>query len=50
MATATETTCEVCERTGKDAARCRFEKACSCWYGVPCKAGVTTRQALKAKA
>lgn len=29
-------TCEVCERSGKVAQRCRFEVGCSCWYGVPC--------------
>lgn len=41
------TVCEVCGRKGKDARRCRFEKACSCWYGIPCKAGVSLRAALK---
>ncbi len=25
--------CEVCGKSGKS---CRFEKACSCWRGVPC--------------
>lgn len=30
--------CEVCERQGKRGAHpCRFEKACSCWRGIPCK-------------
>jgi hypothetical protein len=29
--------CEVCGKTGNDAKACRFEKACACWRGVPCK-------------
>lgn len=30
--------CEVCEREGKEARRCRFgaPKLCPCWRGVPC--------------
>ena len=31
------TTCEVCERTARmNSHPCRFEKACQCWYGIPC--------------
>jgi len=29
--------CEVCGKVGAAAKACRFEKACSCWRGVPCK-------------
>jgi hypothetical protein len=33
------TTCEVCEKTAATGRHpCRFEKACSCWRGVPCTA------------
>ena len=30
-------TCEVCERTAARKHPCRFEKACACWYGIPCE-------------
>lgn len=31
-------TCEICGLVGyKETHPCRFEKACSCWRGVPCK-------------
>ena len=41
--------CEVCGKTAKseNVHPCRFEKACTCWYGKPCKAGETLRQGLK---
>ena len=30
-------TCEVCGREGKEGQHpCRFEVACSCWYGIAC--------------
>ena len=32
--------CEVCGR-GRE---CRFEIACSCWYGTPCKGKVERRK------
>jgi hypothetical protein len=33
---APETTCEVCQHYARANHPCRFERACSCWYGVPC--------------
>lgn len=30
-------TCEVCLRSGPASEVCRFEHACSCWRGVPCR-------------
>ena len=35
--------CEVCGKTGKDAGKCVFERACSCWHGVPCVNGESIR-------
>lgn len=30
--------CPTCEREGaRNTHPCRFERACACWYGVPCK-------------
>ena len=34
--------CEVCGKSGRAAYVCFFEKACSCWYGVPCHSGEST--------
>lgn len=38
VAPASPETCETCDRTAPSARRhpCRFERACACWYGVPC--------------
>ena len=39
--------CGVCGRQGR---LCRFEIACTCWYGIPCSGGGTvaaTRRDLK---
>lgn len=31
------TKCEICDREAVQAVHpCRFEAACSCWYGEPC--------------
>lgn len=41
------TTCEVCEHTATKRHPCRFERACSCWYGVPCNGTGRRYQAPK---
>lgn len=41
-----KTTCEVCEKVAPTRSHpCRFERACSCWYGVPCVPGVKALRA-----
>ena len=42
-----ELDCEVCGKTGANTSMCRFEKACSCWYGVPCVHGESIRKAVQ---
>ena len=36
--------CEVCGKSGKAASKCTFQRACSCWYGVPCVNGESIRK------
>ena len=37
-------TCETCGKTAPAAKHpCRFERACKCWYGTPCKSGENMR-------
>ena len=46
---APETTCEVCERTVTRRHPCRFERACSCWYGIPCDPPGASKRAMDAR-
>jgi hypothetical protein len=41
MANEPRETCEVCGKVSPSAEvhPCRFENACACWYGEPCKRG-----------
>lgn len=36
--------CEVCDKEGKAAKLCAFERGCACWYGVPCINGESMRK------
>ncbi len=48
---ARETICEVCGRTADKRHPCRFERACACWYGIPCRpAGASLRTTQKGMA
>jgi hypothetical protein len=44
-----ETTCEVCGHVAAKRHPCRFERACSCWYGVPCNGTGAKYRAPKRK-